>query len=94
MEAIDFIDSGIAGFPGLRRGARAKTSIGMTKLYLVQLAARTYDEALQKQTRAARLKQDCGTSDSRPAVKLLRRPTKIAQVVDRPVDVRRCLDAH
>jgi hypothetical protein len=38
MEAIDFIDSGIAGFPGFTRGARAKTSIRMTKLYLVQLA--------------------------------------------------------
>jgi len=38
MEAIDFIDSGIAGFLGFPRGAQAKTGVEMTKLYLVQLA--------------------------------------------------------
>jgi len=37
MEAVDFMDSGIAGFPGIPRGAQAKTGVAMTKLYLVQL---------------------------------------------------------
>jgi hypothetical protein len=38
MEAVDFIDSGIAGLLGFPRGTAAKTSVQMTKLYLVQLA--------------------------------------------------------
>jgi hypothetical protein len=38
MEAIDFIDSGIAGFLRLPRGSPANIRVEMTKLYRVQLA--------------------------------------------------------
>jgi hypothetical protein len=100
MEEIDFIDSGIAGFLGRPRGSHANTRVEMTKPYRLPLDDRfakvcRFEKKIRRSLAGlARLIYSCRTSSSRPAVPLLRRTAKIAEVVDRTVDVRTGFDCH